>query len=303
MQRVSAEAKALSDLLRPEGQDLWPPLVDAVKVEPGYETALAVALGDDLQAPLDISAPHHWRDLDKAHELAPLPEGTEPLIRFVQAPPALTPRLTMTGLTEPDAGDDLQSLLKPGQRLVSQRGDLWRWDGYSASADAPSAAAVRLAQRNRLDALESEIETAKAGRASLFEAYSRAKATAADARTAVRGAEETLRQAEAAQRRADQALIAAQTEAAKAQRAAAERASRLANLEAEIRRLTETRETAQESERQAAEALAQSDRRRGAQRIGGGRARRRRRSAQRRFRSSRRRRWADPRCAPAQPRA
>ena len=169
LQRISAEAKALSDLLRPEGQDLWPPLVDAVKVEPGYETALAVALGDDLQAPLDISAPHHWRDLGMAHDLAPLPDGTEPLIQYVQAPPALTPRLTMTGLTAPEAGDGLQQMLKPGQRLVSQRGDLWRWDGYSASADAPSAAAVRLAQRNRLDALEGEIEAAKEKRATLFD--------------------------------------------------------------------------------------------------------------------------------------
>jgi chromosome segregation protein len=257
LQRVSAEAKALSDLLRPEGQDLWPPLVDAVKVEPGYETALAVALGDDLQAPLDLSAPHHWRDLGTAHDLAPLPDGTEPLIQYVQAPSALTPRLRMTGLTEPEAGNDLQPMLKPGQRLVSQRGDLWRWDGYSASADAPSAAAVRLAQRNRLDALEREIEGAKTKRTTLFEAYSAAKATAADVRTALRAAEEKLRQAEAAQRRADQALIAAQTESGKAARAAAERASRLANLEAEIRRLTQTRETAEEAERQAREALAQ----------------------------------------------
>ncbi len=256
LQRVSAEANALSDLLRPEGQDLWPPLVDAVKVEPGYETALAVALGDDLQAPLDMSAPHHWRDLGITHELTPLPQGTELLIRYVQAPQALTPRLTMTGLTEPDAGDTLQPQLKPGQRLVSQRGDLWRWDGYSASADAPSAAAVRLAQRNKLVALEGTIEASKAKRAGLFEAYSAAKASAAEAREAVRAAEETLRQAEAAQRRADQALIAAQGEAAKAQRAAAERASRLANLEAEIRRLTETRDAAQELQRQAEEALA-----------------------------------------------
>jgi len=52
-QRLSAEAKALSDLLLPETQNLWPPLVDAVNVQPGYEAALAAALGDDLQAPLD----------------------------------------------------------------------------------------------------------------------------------------------------------------------------------------------------------------------------------------------------------
>jgi chromosome segregation protein len=55
----------LSDLLHPEGEGLFPPLVDAVTVQSGYEAALAAALGDDLQAPLDNSSPHHWRDLGR----------------------------------------------------------------------------------------------------------------------------------------------------------------------------------------------------------------------------------------------
>ena len=70
MQRLSAEVKALGDLLRPEGEGLFPPLVDAVRVQPGYEAALAAALGDDLQAPLDEAAPHHWRDLGALATLA-----------------------------------------------------------------------------------------------------------------------------------------------------------------------------------------------------------------------------------------
>ena len=82
-QRLSAEAKALGDLLRPDGADLWPPLVDAVKVQPGYEAALAAALGDDLQAPLDEAAPHHWRDLGPLDDAAALPEGAKPLGEFV----------------------------------------------------------------------------------------------------------------------------------------------------------------------------------------------------------------------------
>ena len=63
VQRLSAEVKALGDLLHPEGEGLFPPLIDAVTVQSGYEAALAAALGDDLQAPLDESSPHHWRDL------------------------------------------------------------------------------------------------------------------------------------------------------------------------------------------------------------------------------------------------
>jgi chromosome segregation protein len=245
-QRLSAEAKALGDLLRPEGQDLFPPLVDAVHVQPGYEAALAAALGDDLQAPLDEASPHHWRNLGSLDAAPPLPVGARPLSDFVKAPDALARRLALTGVVFPDQGKQFQPQLQPGQRLVSPRGDLWRWDGYAASADAPSAAAVRLAQRNRLAALDAEIEVARERRAAAFATYSSLKDAANAAREAARAAERE-------ERSVDQSLIAAQDSATKAARAAAERASQLASLEAEIKRLAQSRDQAIES-RTAAEA-------------------------------------------------
>ncbi len=249
-QRLSAEAKALGDLLRPEGQDLFPPLVDAVTVRPGYEAALAATLGDDLQAPLDEASPHHWRDLGAYDTSAPLPDGTKALSEFVRAPDALSRRLALTGVVFPDQGKGLQSQLQPGQRLVSPRGDLWRWDGYAASADAPSAAAVRLAQRNRLAALDAEIEAARERRAAVFATYASLKDAANAAREAARAAENEGRDI-------DRSLIAAQDAATKAARAAAERASQLASLEAEIKRLTQSRDTALESRRTAEAELEQ----------------------------------------------
>jgi chromosome segregation protein len=248
VQRLSAEVKALGDLLHPEGEGLFPPLVDAVTVQSGYEAALAAALGDDLQAPLDNTSPHHWRDLGAFEFDAGLPAGAKPLSDFVKAPSALGRRLAMTGLVFPDQGAGLQSQLKPGQRLVSARGDLWRWDGFIASADAPSLAAQRLAQRNRLTALEGEAETARSLRAARFADYSAAK----DGREAAR---ETLRTAEQQERNAEQALIGSQDQATRAARAAAERASQLASLESEIRRLTQSVEAAEESQQQAVAGL------------------------------------------------
>jgi chromosome segregation protein len=248
VQRLAAETKALSELLNPEGAGLWPPLVDAVKVQPGYEAALAAALGDDLQAPLDEAAPAHWRDLGEFTGLAgdprKLPDGTQPLSKFVVAPQALARRLDMTGVAFPDQGATLQKQLKPGQRLVSPRGDLWRWDGYAASADAPSPAAVRLAQRNRLVALEDEMAKAKETKAAAFARYDAAKTAANQAREIEESAERDARDSE-------QSLISAQDNATKSARAAAERASRLASLEAEIRRLTQSRDAALEAEREA----------------------------------------------------
>ena len=249
-QRLSAEAKALADLLRPEGLDLWPPLVDAVKVQPGYEAALAAALGDDLQAPLDEAAPHHWSDLGPFDQIVPLPKGARSLADFVKAPSALARRLAMTGIVFPDQGGALQSALKPGQRLVSPKGDLWRWDGYAASSDAPSPAAARLTQRNRLAELESELVRANAERATAFARYSSAKDAVAAARDAAHLAERDDRQVE-------QGLIEAQDVAAKTARAAAERVSRLAALEAEIHRLTSARDAAREAAEQASDRLAE----------------------------------------------
>ncbi|MBV9548082.1 MAG: AAA family ATPase [Alphaproteobacteria bacterium] len=248
VQRLAAEAKALGDLLHPEGEGLFPPLIDAVTVQAGYEAALAAALGDDLRAPLDDSSPHHWRDLGAFLTAAPLPAGSKPLSDFVRAPGALGRRLMMTGLVFPDQGAVLQKELKPGQRLVSARGDLWRWDGFVASAEAPSPAAIRLAQRNRLAGLETETEKARNVRAEMHAAYAAARDAAAAAR-------ETLRQAENDERGAEETLIAAQDEATRAARAAAERASQLASLEAEIRRLSESVETAEENRAEAEKGL------------------------------------------------
>ncbi len=52
-------------------------------------------------------------------------------------------------------------LLKPGQRLVSRDGDLWRWDGFSVAANAPTGAARRLAGKNRLADIEAELATVR----------------------------------------------------------------------------------------------------------------------------------------------
>src|SRR6185437_16000166 len=135
--------------------------------------------------------------------VVPLPSGARPLRDFVTGPEALSRRLAMTGVVFPDQGKALQAVLQPGQRLVSPRGDLWRWDGYSASSDAPSAAAVRLSQRNRLAALDGEIEHAREHRATIFAAWSAA-------RDAVNAARDTQRARERDERNTDQSLIAAE---------------------------------------------------------------------------------------------
>ena len=60
------------------------------------------------------------------------------------------------------SGRALAPQLVQGQRLVSRAGALWRWDGFTMAAGAPTAAAVRLGQRNRQAVLAKELAEAEA---------------------------------------------------------------------------------------------------------------------------------------------
>ena len=197
--RLKAEEDALGALLSVGDPDLWPPMIDAVSVEPGYELALAAALGDDLNAPSDEAAPSHWRVLPPYDAPPSLPEGIRPLSSVVSAPPALTRRLSQIGLVEDDRQGGASALgLGQGQRLVSRDGSLWRWDGFTAVGEASGGAVTRLTQRNRLRDLRAECD--RAGRL-LAEERARYEAVRAEAESAAaqeRTARETVRAADAA---------------------------------------------------------------------------------------------------------
>ena len=161
-ERLGTERATLRRLLVPPTGDGLPAIVDALKVKRGFEAALGAALGDDLDAPADPAAPAHWALLATGDDDPSLPAGAAPLSAAVKGPQEIARRLTQIGVVDRAEGRRLQALLKPGQRLVSREGDLWRWDGYSAAAEAPTAAARRLAQRNRLEEIETELAEALA---------------------------------------------------------------------------------------------------------------------------------------------
>ncbi len=159
---LTAECDALKRVLAANSAGDWPALIEAVSVAPGYENALAAALGDDLGAALDAGAPVHWSDAAARAAHPQLPPEAAPLSRFVKAPPAVKVRLDAIGVVASETGARLQTSLAPGVRLVSREGDLWRWDGFVARAEAKTAAAIRLEQRNRLNALEGDLDAASA---------------------------------------------------------------------------------------------------------------------------------------------
>ena len=222
--KLKAEEQALSNLLAVQAAGAAAPLVDLVTVTPGYETALGAALGDDLDLPLDEASPAHWQDLGPLPAARDLPAGVRPLSDFVDAPAALARRLGQTGLVDsPEQGRALAAQLAQGQRLVTRAGDLWRWDGLTAAAEAPTAAAKRLEQKNRL--ADVRVERAAADRA-----VEDAQNVYDETRVAAMDATDKDKEARADRRIAEDALGKARRMLAEAEQINAKRVTRLSAL-------------------------------------------------------------------------
>jgi chromosome segregation protein len=221
---LAAEIGALERLLARDighaGQ-----VLDQITVTPGYENALGAALGEDLRAPLAQDGTG-WRDMGGLPD-HPLPAGTVPLSQHVTAPPALARRLAQIGVCDDPAA--LHRALRPGQRLVTRAGDLWRWDGLVVAAqDAPSAAAQRLAQQNRLRGLGADLDAAETRRDGVRAQHETRARRFEDLQQAERLARDARRAAEARLSEASRALSRVQGERALADAGRESAARRLA---------------------------------------------------------------------------
>jgi len=201
-QRLETEIRTLQKLLAPATGGRWPAILDSITVAKGFEIALGAALGDDLDAAGDVSAPTHWRDSGPGVGDPALPEGVEALAQHVRGPAALNRRLSEIGVVARGDGARLREALKPGQRLVSREGDIWRWDGFTSAAEAPSPAARRLAEKNRLGDLEQEAQAAAKAAEAAREGLN---AASVETRTAGQAETATLEAARLARRALDQA--------------------------------------------------------------------------------------------------
>ncbi len=204
------------------------PLIDCLTVTKGFEAALGAALGEDLLVATEPGAALHWTELPPENDAGPtLPEGTTPLAEAVTGPPLLARRLGRIGIVPDDAtGSRLQPLLRAGQALVTRGGAAWRWDGLTQRQGAPTAAAVRLAQRNRL--------------AELTEAQAQAEAELGAARLTHEANRKALQAATAAEAQARTAMAAATQALAAARQTEAQLQRRHAEAEARRRGAVET---------------------------------------------------------------
>ncbi|WP_093119862.1 chromosome segregation protein SMC [Salinihabitans flavidus] len=246
---LRAEVTALAKLVERDTAE-GGQILDRLQVQQGFEKALGAALADDLRAPeVEGDGPSGWQALPPYDTEQTLPDGVTALSLHVSVPDVLQRRMGQIGLVAPEDAARLQPLLKPGQRLVSLEGDLWRWDGFRAWAeDAPSAAALRLQQLNRLEELKQQMARATARADGAQDAHETLQKRLTDLTEADRAAR-------AARRDADQAVAES---GRKLSRAEADRnlaAGRLESLGLAVARHEEEAMTARAALREAERAL------------------------------------------------
>jgi len=168
-----------------------------LKAAPGFERALAAALGEDIEASLGREGPRRWEGSERATTDPSLAPGLDPLIDQVDSPKALHRRLAQVGVADTDQGQQLAV----GQRLVTRDGVMRRWDGF-VSVGGGAAAAERLLRANRLaeidrtlPGLESVVGEAEGFRDKAVQSVERFRTEADAARAAASQAERAARDA------------------------------------------------------------------------------------------------------------
>ncbi|MGU3574715.1 chromosome segregation protein SMC [Brucellaceae bacterium C25G] len=154
LNRIETEAQTLKNILSAGDHGGFSTILEKVTARVGYEVALGAALGEALVAALDETAPAYWTLIEQLDSDPDLPQGVVSLADFVDGPEQLTRRLRQIGVVETNVAMHLQANLVVGQSLVDLQGQLWRWDGYIVKPEAPTMAAQRLAQQNRLVELQ-----------------------------------------------------------------------------------------------------------------------------------------------------
>ena len=268
---LKAEAEALARRLAADGGK-GPRVADMVEVEAGYEAALAAALGDDLEAgPAGSAAARRWDGALGAGD-PDLPEGVVSLAMLVRGPAEMARRLAQIGVVAEDNVAGLLGALKPGQRLVSAAGGLWRWDGYVETGGRAEAAAARLRAKRRAGEVAAEVLRADAALAAAGQGLEQAVKAAGEAQAAERAARGLREQAA-------RGLGEARGRLAAAEAAAGRLAGEAASLAATAERLTAEHEllVAEASQAEAAlvgeEVVAALSESLAAARAGAGRAR------------------------------
>jgi len=134
------------------------PIIDYIDFEDGYEKAVAAVFSDELIASIDEKEASYWRILT-SNEKSIFPENIIKFSSIIKGPENLKKKLDFIGFIKDKTNvEKIQNQLKSGQVLVSESGEIWRWDGYVSKGKQNSSTKAILEQlkNRRLKQLSSE---------------------------------------------------------------------------------------------------------------------------------------------------
>ncbi len=203
-----------------------PAALDKVRAAKGYERALAAVLGRDAKAPLG-KAEGDGRFWTGGAAPPPVPDSLA--AHVPECPPELAARLALVHVAAADDG----RALGPGEWLVTQAGQLRRWDGFVARGEG-AAEAARLEADNRFTDLDLQMPAQRDAVAAAERDHTRAQDALGTLQRELVAAERAVGEASEIERQALRALD--QAEAARDRHAA-----RLAELASAAGDLAEQR--------------------------------------------------------------
>ena len=134
------------------------PIIDYLDFEDGYEKAIAAVFSDELMASINEEQSSYWRTIENSN-VPSFPENITSFSNLIKAPDNLKKRLGYIGLIKnKDRIEEFQKNLSDGQILVSEIGEVWRWDGYVSKGKQSSSTKAVLEQlkNRRLKQLSAE---------------------------------------------------------------------------------------------------------------------------------------------------
>ena len=134
------------------------PIIDYLDFEDGYEKAIAAVFSDELMASINEEQSSYWRSLDSKN-IPSFPDEITPFIKLIKTPDNLKKRLNYIGLIHQKENVlELQKNLSDGQILVSELGEVWRWDGFISKGkqSASTKAVLEQLKNRRLKQLSAE---------------------------------------------------------------------------------------------------------------------------------------------------
>ena len=134
------------------------PIIDYLDFEDGYEKALAAVFSDELMASINDEQSSYWR-LIETRSIPTFQNNIKSFSEIIKAPENLKKRLAYIGLIQSKENIlDIQKNLSDGQILVSEIGEIWRWDGYISKGkqSASTKAVLEQLKNRRLKQLSAE---------------------------------------------------------------------------------------------------------------------------------------------------